>query len=141
MKKNKLYEEAKPFWEKLLSLSSTFPPHNLVHGDLHLQNLVIKGNSVHLIDLESAHYSVAEWDWATLWLALTLEKFPVSYLKRVEAEVTNDTLFKAALYTKLAMMLTWSVANNDAAGVRHRLDTAKSLLKNSFVFPISDEHL
>lgn len=133
MKRAPLYEEARPLWQDLLSLTSELPATTLVHGDLHLNNVVRNKDEIFLVDLESAHYSVPEWDWATLWIALRLEGFPLVYRQLLLEVVEDGELFKSALYTKLAMVITWSVMKNDAQGLLPRLDLARMLLEDDIV--------
>lgn len=124
-----LHKLAQPWWEKLLTLAGELPASTLVHGDLHLSNVVMCDSKLSLVDLESAHYSVPEWDWATFWIALSLENFPHRYLDLLAKEVDDEELFMRALYTKLAMVMTWSVAKNDEAGLVKRLELAQHILQ------------
>ena len=105
-----LYKVVEPTVELLLAYDVSFlPKKKLVHGDLHFGNILQSEGRPVLIDYESAHYSVPEWDWATLWISAKLLGYPARIAEIFAREVENEEFFTKALYMKLSSSLLWSV--------------------------------
>lgn len=125
-----LYKEAVVYGERLAGVAENLPPECVVHGDLHLTNVVKQGDSFNLIDFESSHLSVAEWDWASLVISLLLATSPKALIHVVLDEVERKDHFDTALRLKLKTAMSWSAWRRDGDGFQRRKEIADRLLDN-----------